>query len=594
MALALTNRWVWPSVVSRGLWSLFDKDLRVASRRQRGYILRFAYVFLLMLYIVMIWLPTVHFQGGGAMSKAQMEMAAKIITWNVVWFQFLAAQLVAVIMMSTAISEEIYGRTLCVLMTTPLSSRTVVMGKFYSRLFQILLLVATSLPLLAIVRVLGGIPWGFLVQSLCVTAASVAFAGAVSLFISSLCRRPHVVVIASVVSIAFLFFILPYVACFVMGIPFWRLQGLRTLAPMNPYVLLRYGQGTSRLFGFRGMSSPGLGTTISCCAFLLLGTMVLLRASVRLVTRVALRRAMGERVFFEYLRREPVEPPKISEASQVRRREIRRVMGPPMVWKELTCTLSRRERFTATLTMTLEGLMILIAYSFPALIPFVPYEVAHQVYIWIFLGLGVLFTITASITVVSKERESHAWWLLMTTPLTDTDILLGKLAGVLRRCGPIWLLLFVYVVGFVWAKCFHSMAIVHVAAIIVSSLMFLCAAGFYLGARCRQTTGAVTAEMALAGGLWGLLPLVAATVSYGLKMNWDVGGSLIYAMVPFGQALAMVTTTLDGYVAKIPCFGRAQDAAGIATILLIATAGYVLASLVFTWRAVRAFRRMAL
>ncbi len=101
------------------------------------------------------------------------------------------------ILMSTSISEEVYSRTLCVLMTTPLSSRQVVMNKFVSRLFQVLLLVAVSLPLLALVRVLGGIAWSYLVMSLCVTAATVIFVGSVSLFFSALCRRAHLAVLAS-------------------------------------------------------------------------------------------------------------------------------------------------------------------------------------------------------------------------------------------------------------------------------------------------------------------------------------------------------------------------------------------------------------
>lgn len=591
MALALTSRLLRPFAFGGRLLPLFDKELRVASRRRRGYTLRFVYVLLLMLFIAMVWVPTVHLRGGGAMSRAQMEMAAKIITRSIVWFQFFGAQLVAVIMMSTTISEEVYGRTLCVLMTTPLSSRQVVMGKFFSRLFQILLLVATSLPLLAIVRVLGGIPWSYLWLSLCVTIVTVCFAGAVSLFISALCRRAHLVVIASVLSMAFLFFVLPYATCLALGIPLWRLRGLATLAPMNPYVLLGLSQGTSRLFGFHGAAAPGLISTISCCGFLLLGTVVLLRGSVRLVHRVSLRRAMGEPVLLECLRRKDAEELGINETPGGRRREIRRVVGPPMIWKEMTCTLSRRERFVSRTVVGVEIVLIFIAYLFPMMMSIVSYEFLHLTYLCGFLAVGVLLTMTASATVIGRERESRAWPLLLMTPLTDADILIGKCVGVLRRCGLVWLLLFAYVVGFSWARCFHSMAVAHVAVIIVSALPFLAAAGLYFGVRCRRTIDAVTANLVLAGALWCVFPIVAQVISYGAGASWDVGMSLVFAMVPFGQTVAMVATTLDGYSASLACFGRAQDAGGIATLLLHFLGGYLLLSLLFMWRAVRGFRR---
>ena len=132
---------------------LAGKELRVASRRRRGYALRFVYVLALGTFIVMVWVAAVQLAGGGARSRAQMQVAAQMITMDIVWFQFYAAQLVALVLMSTTISDEVHGRTLGILMTTPLSSTDVVLNKFFSRMVQILLLVATSLPLLALVRV---------------------------------------------------------------------------------------------------------------------------------------------------------------------------------------------------------------------------------------------------------------------------------------------------------------------------------------------------------------------------------------------------------------------------------------------------------
>ncbi|HNS21532.1 MAG TPA: hypothetical protein PKH24_13595 [Sedimentisphaerales bacterium] len=207
-----------------------------------------------------------------------------------------------------------------------------------------------------------------------------------------------------------------------------------------------------------------------------------------------------------------------------------------------------------------------------------------------FVGVQLVAAIMLS-TTVSEEMYGRTLCVLMTTPLTDTDILVSKFVGVLRRCGPIWLLLFAYVVAFAWAKCFHPMAVVHAGVMIVSALLFLSATGFYFGSRCRRTTDAVTPNLALAGGLWCVLSIVAEAASFGMGAHRETGVSLIFALVPFGQAFAMVATTLDSYVTTVQCFGDARDAAGMATFMLLAMAGYLLVSIVFAWRAVRAFRR---
>jgi len=235
--------------------------------------------------------------------------------------------------------------------------------------------------------------------------------------------------------------------------------------------------------------------------------------------------------------------------------------------------------------------LILIAYLFPMMLSIVSYESLHLVYVFGFLGAGVFLTITASATMIGRERESRAWPLLLLTPLTDADILLGKFVGVLRRCGPVWLVLFAYVAGFAWAKCFRPLAVVHIVAMILSALLFLSATGFYFGTRCRRMTDAVTANLALAGVLWCILPIVAETATYGMGKNWASGRSLVYAMVPFGQAFAMVLTTLDAYVSTVSWFGRPLDASGLTVVMLVSMVGYLLVSLLFTWRAMRAFRR---
>jgi ABC-type transport system involved in multi-copper enzyme maturation permease subunit len=552
---------------------IFGNDLRVASRRGRSYALWFAYVMLLGLLIVTLWGQVMGHDRPGITVKAQMAEAGKFITATIVWFQFIALPLVAVVLTSTTVSEEVNSRTLGVLMTTPLSSRQFVIGKLLGRLLQVVFLVATSFPLLAIIRILGGVSWSFLLQGLCITLASTIFVASVSLFFSSLCRRAHTAVVASTLCLAFLLAGPPFLCLLLVRGTVLQRNLVGVCSYVNPVALLV--QYTEYMSSPRISAVVGLAAPISCLAFLLIGAGLFLRSATRLVRQVALRRAMGDPTFLTYLRHE-VERIDLPSGS------LRRVVGPPMIWKEMVCALSHRERLATMLAIGVEILLLFVAYTFvPTMrITRLEYAQAHLMYVWLFLGLATLFTISIPAAVICGERESRTWPLLLVTPLRDRDLLIGKFAGVLRRCGPIWLPLLAYVAGFAMAGAFHALAIVHVVLIMASVILFLCATGFYFGSRLGRTRQAVTANLITAGAVWLILPVVA-------QVAIDANSTECFAGVPFVQARLLVLTMLVGEERLV----RGLHAGDGTLVTLACLLGYALAACVFLWRAVRAFRR---
>jgi len=184
---------------------IFDKELRVSSRRRRSYVLRFTYVVFFALLVALVWLEAVPRGSTGLFQASRMAEAGQAIVTFVVWFQFIASQVVAIVMLSTAISDEIYSKTLGLLMTTPVGSVQIVLGKLLSKLLQLMLLLTITLPLLAIVRVFGGVPWDFLVCGLSITLTTAMFLGTLSLFFSIFTRRAHTVIIVTVLTAGVLF-----------------------------------------------------------------------------------------------------------------------------------------------------------------------------------------------------------------------------------------------------------------------------------------------------------------------------------------------------------------------------------------------------
>jgi len=172
---------------------MFDKELRVASRRRRLYILRFAYVVVLVLVVLQLWysVPRSGKGGSGVVQMSRLgEMGRQIVTM-VVWFQFITGQILAAVLLSDAIGSEIRQRTLDVLLVTPVRSFQIVIGKLAGKLLQVASLLAISLPMLAVVRVFGGIPGDFVVAGLCITLSAGVFAGSLSLWSSISSRHPY-------------------------------------------------------------------------------------------------------------------------------------------------------------------------------------------------------------------------------------------------------------------------------------------------------------------------------------------------------------------------------------------------------------------
>ena len=103
---------------------ILDKELRVASRRKRYYLLRTGYIVLLTLILAQVWFlavmgPAV---GGAALYQAsRMSQVALSTTMTIFWFEFIVLQLLAVVMLSSAISDEIRKNTLDSLLSSPVT-----------------------------------------------------------------------------------------------------------------------------------------------------------------------------------------------------------------------------------------------------------------------------------------------------------------------------------------------------------------------------------------------------------------------------------------------------------------------------------------
>jgi ABC-type transport system involved in multi-copper enzyme maturation permease subunit len=528
---------------------IFTKELRVSSRRRRNFALRAVYLAALTAFVALVWysaLRGVSYDSdrSHAAYVARMEATGRIVVACIVWFQFLAVLLVAVIILSTSISEEVYHRTLGVLMTTPIRSFQIVAGKLLSKVLQLVMLLALSLPLLAVVRVLGGVPWDFLVRSLCVTLSTVVLFAAVTMFFSILFRRAFVNILLALCTMGFLYGGVPLIASLMMvamrfgNMPEY-MRFLNVLIHCNPFVT--QSVLTAELMEPRVMAPWGAVVWWVSCAICLGLAGLILTACVAMVRRAALRQAAGATgagpsaavaavpssrgpgVSMPELpelpgRPEPSGPVELPSpppaltpvARPVREGRIRPIAGSPILWRELRPTWGRG-RLARWIAAGITAWLLLLVYALVAAIDnsFTESGV-HAAFIFVYTILGMLVTAVVSATTITAEKEANSWEILLCTALSDWHILAGKAAGVARRCLPIWLLPLGHVGLFLAVGVARPILLAHLALIIVSVIGLLAGSGLYFSARFKRTTTAVILNLSLAIALWAALPAFLA------------------------------------------------------------------------------------
>ena len=597
---------------------IFGKELRVSSRRRRNYTLRELYIILLTFFVAIVWLSVVKSEGSTAYQKSRMALAGKTIVTTIVMFQFFATQVIAVIMLSTSISDEIYHRTLGLLMTTPIGSFQIVMGKLFSKLLQIILLLAISLPLLAIVRIFGGVPWSYVLSSLCITLTAVIFAGSLSLYFSINNRRAYVVIIKTVVTLGVLFFFIPTITSVLLS-PRWlsapRLGNPVTVFPLlviflsflhvNPFGAMSVNTATMispmGLAIFPTMPTGGSFFFWPLHCLLMLGASALLIAiSIKVVRKAALRQATGQ-IESTSNRMRAKKSKKPSRRPAVHKKPIgviRRVTGPPVLWRELRAPMIQgAEGRNSIIGLAITIIALLITYWICIKEDCLDQAFTQTGYVLMFLVVGSIFTTVLSSTSITSEKETRSWPILLATSMDDWQILLGKAAGVFRRCIPIWLLMAGHIVFFICFKYIHPVAILHISISVTGLIVFLIGAGLYFSSRFKRTTSAVLANFGLALTLWAILPALLGLVSAFIH-DYDAVEDLVSS-----NPVVQIAILMDGAGGSFNAragfsnlnfdwpnrsWHKAWPTTGLVIIHMLI---YTAAGVLFAWRAKYRFRR---
>ena len=174
-----------------GLAAIGVKELRGRMRGRRAFIILTIYLLLLAGFALMVETLversfSTGFGGASAMASSVIGQSifAAILLLMTLQVVFLAPSSAA-----GAISLEREKQTLELLIATPISSVAIVVGKLLSTLVYVFLLIAASIPLMAVVFVYGGVAPEDVLRGYIVLLVTALGLGSFGLFCSSLVKR---------------------------------------------------------------------------------------------------------------------------------------------------------------------------------------------------------------------------------------------------------------------------------------------------------------------------------------------------------------------------------------------------------------------
>lgn len=263
------------------------------------------------------------------------------------------------------------------------------------------------------------------------------------------------------------------------------------------------------------------------------------------------------------------------------------MIGSPIIWRELRKPLLRDKvvQIVATCAVLF---YLLYAYAIVGASGAMGQGGTHAFFVAMFLLIGMGCTAMDAATCIAPEKRARTWPALLSTPVSDWHILLGKAGGTLFRCLPVWLFLAGHVVVFTMLGFLHPIAVLHVSLLAIWTSVFLTGSGVYFSTRHRRATTAVLMNVGLALLLWAMIPAGAQLVGE-VFGDYEIARAL-FCVNPVVQAVVVAEGAAGPLRYSWPSGGYTHW--GATTLVMLGSAvAYCLAGYLFAWRAKKLFRR---
>lgn len=153
-----------------------------ASKRRRDLLTRCAYLGLLILIVLYMLLKN----AGGSGSIAELTKTSTRLFQSLSFLQLALVALLAPVFTAGAITQERDSQTYDILLATPLTNGQIVLGTLLSRIFFVVALLVSGIPVFSITQIFGGVALAAIAVSFLIAASTAMVTGALAIAIATL------------------------------------------------------------------------------------------------------------------------------------------------------------------------------------------------------------------------------------------------------------------------------------------------------------------------------------------------------------------------------------------------------------------------
>lgn len=345
------------------------------------------------------------------------------------------------VFMAGAIAQEANPRTWDILLTTPLSGLQVVLGNLFGRLFFILALLFSTLPLFAITQFFGGVPGSSIFTSYAIAATSSLLVAAVAVTLSVTRTAGKRAVFIFYIAVV-MYLVVTYALDLLLrpAVPAGTPTTTTILTPLNPFLALEallftnsYRPAdltsTEASWLLRQWMSQPISTFCWLCVIVSLLLIVFSTARLRVI---------GARLGYVPWYRKLLG----TLGKTASHRTPRHVSHHPIAWRESRAKGNTIAAITARWAFVAIGVLgacTLVVLYHQGAMSVSTFRLAIGATVGAEILIIVLTALNLSATAVSKEREDGSLDIILTTPIQPGPYLYGKLIGLVQYLLPMML-----------------------------------------------------------------------------------------------------------------------------------------------------------
>ena len=441
---------------------VFTREVTIAPRKVRTYVSRVLYGGALLILMVTAWLVLAGTQlvrDVGDFARFGMSLFQILAPLQLAIAVFFAALLTA-----SAVAQEKDRRTLDLLLLTKLSNSELVLGKLLASLLNVLMLLATALPVFMVCALFGGVSFAQIGRVFAVTLASVLVCGSLGSTLALWREKTFQALAMTMLALVLWLAGWWLVGAGVLGRSWWGIPTETWAVAMSPWEAIREA---SRPYVQADPALGVLGTPVNLFLLAAVAMATVLNGVAVAMVRVwnPSREAQAfhredetwERTSiwgaeYDAARQSPGSPAAGRSAPTQAAGRSRPVWDNPILWREIaTWAYGRKILIVRLAYLVLFGLAAASLWGIVA--GGQPMASSAATSVMVILALLFLLSLALvnaqAVTALTSERDAKALDLLLVSDLSPKEIVFGKLGGVFYNtkemvllpmllCGWLW------------------------------------------------------------------------------------------------------------------------------------------------------------